>query len=89
MDHLKKNISIFHNACISVPEKYAPEKQTHIRANQANFMDSKLNHAILFRSKSGNKFLKSRSKKDREAYKKQQNLSVSLLHQNKKDYFET
>ena len=52
-------------------------------------MDSKLNHAILFRSKSGNKFLKSRSTKDKEAYQKQQNLSVSLLHQNKKDYFET
>ena len=30
------------------------------------------------------KFLKSRSNKDREAYKKQRNLCVSLLRQNKR-----
>ena len=86
---LNKNISIFHNVCIEVLEKYALEKQKYIRANQANFMDSKLNHAIMLRSKLRNKFLKSRSNKDRKAYKKQGNLCVSLLRQNKKDYFET
>ena len=43
----------------------------------------------MLRSKLRNKFLKSRSNKDREAYKIQRNLCVSLLHQNKKDYFET
>ena len=86
---LNKNISIFHNICIAVLEKYAPEKRKYIRANQANFVDSKLNHAIMLRSKLRNKFLKSRSNKDREAYKKQRNLCVSLLRQNKKDYFET
>ena len=46
-----KNISIFHNVYIEVLEKYAPEKRKYIRANQANFMDSKLNHAIMLRSK--------------------------------------
>ena len=86
---LNKNISIFHHTCIAVLEKYAPEKRKYIRANQANFMDSKLNHAIMLRSKLRNKFLKSRSNKDGEAYKKQRNLCVSLLRQNKKDYFET
>ena len=86
---LNKNISIFHNTCIAVLVKYAPEKRKYIRANQANFMYSKLNHAIMLRSKLRNKFLKSRSNKDREAYKKQRNLCVSLLRQNKKDYFET
>ena len=86
---LNKNISIFHNVCIEVLEKYASEKQKYIRANQANFMDSKLNQAIMLRSKLRNKFLKSRSNKDREAYKIQQNLCVILLRQNKKDYFET
>ena len=40
----------------------------------ANFMDSKLNHAIMLRSKLRNEFLKGRSNKDREAYKKQRNL---------------
>ena len=69
--------------------KNMPLKNANIRANQANFMDSKLNHVIMQRSKLRNKFLKSRSNKDREAYKKQRNLCVSLLCQNKKDYFET
>ena len=40
------------------------------------------------RSKLRNKFLKSRSNKNREAYKKQRDLCVSLLRQNKKDYYE-
>ena len=48
---LNKNISIFHNVCIEVLEKYAPEKRKYIRANQANFMNSKLNHTIMLRSK--------------------------------------
>ena len=69
--------------------KNMPPKNKSIRAIQANFMDSKLNHAIMLCSKLRNKFLKSRSNKDREAYKKQRNLCVSLLRQNKKDYFET
>ena len=75
--------------CIEVLDKYAPEKQKFIRANQENFMDSMLNHAIMLRSKLRNNFLKSRSNKDWEVYKKQRSLWVSLLSQNKKDYFET
>ena len=67
---LNKNISIFHNVSIEVLEKYVTEKQKYLRANQANFMDSKLIHAIMLRSKLRNKFLEKRSIKDREAYKK-------------------
>ena len=44
---LNKNISIFHNICTEVLEKYATEKQKYIRANEANFTDSKLNHACI------------------------------------------
>ena len=51
-------------------------------------MGNKLNHAIMLRSIIRNKFLQRRSNKDKEAYKKQQNLYVGLLCQNKKDYFE-
>ena len=43
----------------------------------------------MLRSKLRNKFLKSISNKNRQVYKKQGNLCVSLLRQNKKDYFET
>ena len=51
-------------------------------------MGNNLNHAIMLRSIIRNKFLQRRSNKDIEAYKKQQNLYVGLLCQNKKDYFE-
>ena len=86
---LIKKISIFHNVCIEVLEKYVPKTRKYIRANQANFMDSKLNDALMLCSKLRNKFLKRRSNKDRENYKKQGSLCVSLLRQNKKDCFET
>ena len=86
---LNKNISIFYNACIEILEKYAPEKHKYIRANQVSFMDSKLNHAIMMRSKLRKKILKSRSVRDRDSYQTEQNLCVSLLRQNKKSYFET
>ena len=46
-------------------------------------------HAIMLHSKLRNKFLKSRSNEDREIYKKQGHLFLSLLCQNEKDYFET
>ena len=36
-------------------EKYAPEKQEYIRTNQANSMDSKLNHTIMLHWKLRNK----------------------------------
>ena len=55
---LNKNISIFHNLCFKVLEKYASEKQTYIRANQANFIDSQLNHTIMFCSNLRNEFVK-------------------------------
>ena len=75
---LKNSRSIFHDVCIDVLKKYAPEKQKYIRANQANFMDRNLNHAIMLHSRLSKKFLKSRSNKDRKADKKQRNLCVSL-----------
>ena len=55
---VNKNISIFYNVCIEILGKYAPEKQKYIRANQVSFMDSKLNHAIMLRSKLRKKFWK-------------------------------
>ena len=68
-------------------DKYAAENQKYVRSNQANFMDTELNHAIMVRSKLQQKYLKSRSNKDREAYKKQGGLCVNLLRHKKRDYF--
>ena len=68
-------------------DKYAAENQKYVRSNQANFMDTELNHAIMVRSKLQQKYLKSRSNKDRKAYKKQSGLCVNLLRHKKRDYF--
>ena len=65
----------------------ASKKQKKVRAKQANFMDAELNHAIMIRSKLRHNYLKNRSNKDREAYKKQRNLRVDLLRHKKRDYF--
>ena len=86
---LNKNITIFDNVCISFFERYTHEKQKYIRVNLANVMDTKLNHAIKLSSRLCTTFLKSRCNKDRETYKQGQNLCVSVLCQNKKDYFES
>ena len=67
-------VSIHHNrdagavvVCADIIIKYTPKKRNFIRANQANFMDNILNHAIMLRSKLRNKVLKSKSNKDKEA----------------------
>ena len=52
-------------------------------------INSKLNLAIMLGSRLCTTFLKSRSNKDREAYKKGPNLYVSVLCQNEKNYFES
>ena len=66
-----------------------PLKKERILEQIKQILCSNLNHAIMLRSKLRNKFVKSRSNKDRVAYKKQRNLCVRLLRQNNKYYFET
>ena len=65
LERLNKDISIIHNVCIEVLGKYVSDKQKYIRTNQANVMDSELNHSVMLHSKLRNKFLKRRSNKDR------------------------
>lgn len=67
---LTKNTDIFKNVCIKVLlHKYAPEKQKYVRTNQANFVDTELNHPITVCSNLWHKYLKSTSNKDRETCK--------------------
>ena len=51
------------------------------RANQKNFIDKKLNPAIMVRSKLRNKFLKLKTEENRLAYANQRNCCVKLLQQ--------
>ena len=50
-DRSLKMLKIFQNVCINILHKYAPEKRKYVRANQANSMDTEVNHAIMVRSK--------------------------------------
>ena len=44
---LAKTVEMFQNLRISFLDKYAPEKQKYVRANQATFKDTEFNHAII------------------------------------------
>ena len=65
----------------------APIKQKHIRVNQSPFMNKDIYKAIMTRMRLKNRFLKGPTQMNRLAYKKQRNYCVSLMHQNKKQYY--
>ena len=67
---LAKNVEIFQNVWIIVLDKCGPKKRKYLRAKPANFMNTALNHAIKVLAKLRHIYLKSRSNKDRKAYKK-------------------
>ena len=53
---------------------HAPIKKRHVRANQAHFINKKINKEITKRSRLRNKFLNTKSDIDRKVYNKQRNL---------------
>ena len=67
-------------------KKHAPLKKRYVRANQAPFMNKKINKEIMKRSRLRNKFLKSKTDVDRRAYNKQRNLCVSLIRKEKNPF---
>ena len=73
-----KNVETFQSIPINVLDKHAPENKKSVRANQANFMDTELNHAIMVRSKSRHGYLKVDQMK-REKRTKNRNVRINLL----------
>ena len=65
----------------------APIKQKHIRGNQSPFMNKDIHKAIMTRTRLRNRFLKEPTQMNRLAHKKQRNYCVSLMRQNKKEYY--
>ena len=59
----------------------------YIRGNNAPFMNKTLSKEIMKRSNLRNKYLKSRSEEDRQRFRKQRNLCVSLLRKTKRSYY--
>ena len=68
-------------------DKYAPIKKRYVRANQAPFMNKSINKEIMKRRRLRNKFLNTKSDIDRRAYNKQGNICVTLIRQQKKNFF--
>ena len=68
--------------------KHAPMHQKYIRANNAPYMNKRLNKAIMNRSRLKNKYSKCPNAYNEDRYKKQRNYCVNLLRREKKKYYE-
>ena len=68
-------------------DKHAPLKKRYVRANQSPFMNKKMSKEIMKRSRLRNKFLNIKSDTDRKAYNKQRNYVVSLLRNEKNNFY--
>ena len=68
-------------------QRHAPIKKRYVRANQAPFINKKINKEIMKRSRLRNKFLNTKKDIDRKAYNKQRNPCVSLIRSEKKNFF--
>ena len=77
----------FLRICRNTLDRFAPRKKKYIRGNNAPFMNKTLSKEIMKRSNLRNKYLKSRSEEDRQRFRKQRNLCVSLLRKIKRSYY--
>ena len=77
----------FKTALDEAIQRHAPIKKRYVRANQAPFINKKINKEIIKRSRLRKKFLNTESDIDRKAYNKQRNLCVSLIRSEKKNFF--
>ena len=79
----------FKTALDEAIQRHAPIKKRYVRANQAPFINKKINKEIMKRSRLRikHKFLNTESDVDRKAYIKQRNLCVSLIRSEKKNFF--
>ena len=68
-------------------QRQAPIKKRYVRANQAPFINKKINKEIMKRAHLRNKFLNTKSNIDRKACNEQRNLCVSLIRSEKKNFF--
>ena len=82
-----KDKTCFKNLFNEAIQRHAPIKKRYVRANQAPFINKKINKEIMKRSRLRNKFLNTKKDIDRKAYNKQRNLCVSLIRSEKKNFF--
>ena len=68
-------------------DKHTPLKKRYVRASLSPFMNKKLSKEIMKTSRLRNKFLNTKSDVDRKVYNKQRNYVVSLLRNEKKNFY--
>ena len=87
----EKDVNSEHNNLLATIQKvlnrHAPLKSRIIRGNQAPFMNKELSKAIMKRYQLKTKYNKTKQEADRNAYKKQRNISVKLRRKAVKQYF--
>ena len=66
-----------------------PIKHKYLRSNQKFFMNKEISKAIMNRTRLRNRFLRTRSNTEKEAYNKQRNYCVSLIRKTKQQYYNT
>ena len=73
------NFDLFKSTVFQVFEKHVPLKKKYVRANQAPFIDKKINKEIMKRSRLRNRFFKTKNETDRENYNRQRNFCLSMI----------
>ena len=83
----KKGLEAFSEICTYVLDKHTPQRKRYLRSNHKPFMNNEISKAIMTRARLRNRFLKNRSNRNRNLFRKQRNLCVCLLRKAQKDYF--
>ena len=85
LDH--KGLDASSEICTDVLDKHSPQRKQYLRPNHKPFMNNEISKGIMTRTRLQNRFLKNRSIRNRDLFRKQRNLCVSVLRESKKDYF--
>ena len=84
-----KEFSEFNGRVKMVLNEHVPIKKKYTRANEGPFMTKALRKTIYTRTNLCNRYSKSRSQENWNAFKKQRNKCVKILWQAKFDYYKT
>ena len=88
-ENADENYNELSNKFRRIVDKHAPIKRKTLRGNHAPFMNRELRKAIYNRSRLKNKLNKNPTTENKENYKKQRNVCVSLRNKAKTSYFKT
>ena len=83
---MKQDFNTFDSAVKGILNEQAPLKKKYLRANDGPFMNKELRKANMKRTRLQNVFNKTRTNENWDAFKRQRNLCLKILRQNKRSY---